>query len=495
MSDDNRDDLISAYFDDELSLDERARVEELLHASDAARRELEEVRCLSRVLKGFTAEPAPEDLSAAVLAQAERDSLLASVPERAQRGWLAPVIGLLVTAASLLLLAQGFHSDQEGADVAARLASTGDAAPQAVVQSESEEAADAPLAAPESESTPTESLAKRRRDAAPKSPVAMKAFAAPADGKTDPLSPNTIGTERQIDLNHDQLRNAKIGDVIRHFDTKDENVSVVELIVLDVQKALGTIHIVLDRHNVADPSTNETASKTPAPEEPVVGDGPIIVYVEATPQQLTRALQDLQQDGQYVGLKLQRSIRLAATSADETDSSLARKLSRLDDPLSRGVELAETAPVVADEAPPASRGAAKALRSKKQRESLTAKTAGKSATVLKKDDARVAPPAPATAKKKAPTLGNPGSGAKVARRSIQAPTPLQSETNAKRADDADKRTNRAYRLTLPLDKALAANEADRAVLAEQLDSERLLSAASGTRSLRVLFVLRAREEP
>jgi anti-sigma factor RsiW len=117
------DELLSAYLDDELSADERARVEERLAADPAARQTLEQLRAVSRAVQGLPQESLGEDLRGAVLQRAER-AMLAPSPARlhepsidgdvqplprltigrSTRGWVWA--GLAVAAALLIMVVQ-----------------------------------------------------------------------------------------------------------------------------------------------------------------------------------------------------------------------------------------------------------------------------------------------------------------------------------------------------------------------------------------------------
>ncbi|GAF89749.1 unnamed protein product, partial [marine sediment metagenome] len=75
MSEIPPEELISAYFDGELTDDERKRAETLLTESEDARRQLDDLRALSHTLKAMPQESLGEDLSGKVLRQAERAML------------------------------------------------------------------------------------------------------------------------------------------------------------------------------------------------------------------------------------------------------------------------------------------------------------------------------------------------------------------------------------------------------------------------------------
>ena len=83
------DELLSAYLDDELTPEERARVEERLAADPRARQLLEELRAVSRAMKELPPATLGTDLRETVLRRAERAMLVSG--ERASAGGLNEV--------------------------------------------------------------------------------------------------------------------------------------------------------------------------------------------------------------------------------------------------------------------------------------------------------------------------------------------------------------------------------------------------------------------
>jgi hypothetical protein len=108
-------DLISAYFDGEVTADERREVEELLESSAEFRQQLDETAKLSGLLHSFPREAAPAGLVSQVQQTVEglaspRSRLAPSpatprAPSRTwRREWTAFGVGILATMASLLLV-------------------------------------------------------------------------------------------------------------------------------------------------------------------------------------------------------------------------------------------------------------------------------------------------------------------------------------------------------------------------------------------------------
>ena len=108
-------DLISAYFDGEVTADERREVEELLESSAEFRQQLDETAKLSGLLHSFPREAAPAGLVSQVqqtlegLASPLSRLAPSPAPPRAssknwRREWTAFGVGILATMASLLLV-------------------------------------------------------------------------------------------------------------------------------------------------------------------------------------------------------------------------------------------------------------------------------------------------------------------------------------------------------------------------------------------------------
>lgn len=81
------DELLSAYFDGEVTPEERARAEVLRHTSPAAAAELESYAELSQLLKSLPRDAAPPEVHAAAMQVAERTSLLRTPSTRPSRRW------------------------------------------------------------------------------------------------------------------------------------------------------------------------------------------------------------------------------------------------------------------------------------------------------------------------------------------------------------------------------------------------------------------------
>lgn len=116
------DDILSAYLDDELPLDERASVAAWLDASPEARRTLAGLRRLRVCFEELPRAELPREFAAEVLQQAERQMLLPAAADlvAAPRGWRRWLLPAMVTAsAASIALVLALQTDRRGGDRAA----------------------------------------------------------------------------------------------------------------------------------------------------------------------------------------------------------------------------------------------------------------------------------------------------------------------------------------------------------------------------------------
>ena len=98
------DERLSAWLDNELSLDERAEFEKELEANPELRRELDELQQVSALVKGAASTKAPDELRSAVMRAVERESLMPAAPETASP-FSGNRLGIVVGIAAALLVA------------------------------------------------------------------------------------------------------------------------------------------------------------------------------------------------------------------------------------------------------------------------------------------------------------------------------------------------------------------------------------------------------
>ncbi len=109
------DDLLSAFLDREVTPDEEALVRKHLQKSSQARQEFQDYQRLGQLLHELPRRTAPTEFAAAVMQQAERETLIpleasATLPRDAQSGrpfrraWIVSLVGAVATAAAVLVV-------------------------------------------------------------------------------------------------------------------------------------------------------------------------------------------------------------------------------------------------------------------------------------------------------------------------------------------------------------------------------------------------------
>lgn len=239
--------LISAYVDDRVSPEERAKVEVLLQSSPEARAELENYRQLRKTLQGLPKEFAPPDLYTRVMIQAEKESLLGKPPATVaaaddkgslRKRWTVPAVTAVASLGLLVLVMVRFNArpDAPQATSASGLAAdssdsgSGETTP---VSSEPEVTTFDDSGAVALNSDEVRDLRRELR-------------------LTDQIQ---IAQEGNSDgvinmLSAYDLRTAEVGDVVDALQMKGDGVAVVQLTVLDRQRFLDNFHVLLSDLNV-----------------------------------------------------------------------------------------------------------------------------------------------------------------------------------------------------------------------------------------------------
>jgi hypothetical protein len=277
------DELISAYFDGELTPEERERVERLLESSSEHRQLLDDASKLSALLHSFPREAAPSKLASNVQKQIEAiNSTRLPLPSVKRPGlrreWTAFAAGMMATMASLFVYvaANQSHVAPEGTKVASSR-NARDATFESLKLPESQSRfgeASVEVADSYRSLAKDEALAQDKAELDGKSKVAELLFAntnvpgavsnsrpmaAPvANGPTQEglASPPALGTmtlsTNEIPLLPQQkdelVRSLRKGDVIlEYFANPDNTVMVVEFTVVDIDKGAEEMEIVLQR--------------------------------------------------------------------------------------------------------------------------------------------------------------------------------------------------------------------------------------------------------
>lgn len=350
-SSNNLEERISAYLDGELSGEEARAVQEELERSPAARDLLRQYGDLRNLIRELPGETLPEDNGAEIQSHVmRRVESKAPVEHGSGKRYWKIALPLLATAAGVMLLVR-FNppkadtvSSFEVAKRASEDASSDSGAstsPKSSVRDalSDEEVAEppAPAAAPvasapsEGAMSPTNTLSDLPRpipegvelgelDRLPKSKSHGTTIVSTDDGK------------RSFVMTPKDLESLKVGETVRALQHSGEEISVVDLFVVDKDQALDSLQLILasqevtideDLDGVAE--TEQEAGKN-APAKPgnalsmkdkSSGDpySLVAVYVEASGSQLTAALEELKREHQqFVELAIQEPVQTAELS-------------------------------------------------------------------------------------------------------------------------------------------------------------------------------------
>lgn len=288
-------DLISAFFDGEVSPEERAEVERLLGSASNSAAELRETQNLSQSLRNLPRHAAPEGFQARVMQLAERSVLLAAptaevaatpAPRSSSRAWWFAGGSILATAAGLFLMVTWLgtvnRGQQEMAVFEHRIAEPSGAA-----------------------GASTSRVADAEGVALPS--ITNTIPAPPADA---PMAQPTIATverdstlviEAGLVFSHD-LNEAEVGQVLEAVDSTEGQVAVFKVTVLDIQKGRDALEVLLMKQKVE----REQDALVITANQPVSGEAPQMaaVYVQANRKQLTESLLALKDDAQFENQRL-----------------------------------------------------------------------------------------------------------------------------------------------------------------------------------------------
>jgi len=285
--------LLSAYFDHETTPDEAAVAEQLLHLSESARSEFEDIRELSEQLKSLPPKMAPEEFAPSVLKRAERESLLdfhPPEPSRALRwrSWSLVAGGLLTATATLLTAVHYF---------------AGPVNETTVVRNDVPPALETSAVAP---SDIAEVVAKTL--------LAEETLPPPA------ANVPAIESFSAIDF-----RNVGSGDVISYLDRSGDRVSVIKLTVIDVTKAVGQTRVLLSNNSI--PELVDETSRVHSTDEKT--NELRTVFVQTTGSQLVSALGQMQHREVFVNLALEPPVAVAHLVTNHIDEPTATRTAHL----------------------------------------------------------------------------------------------------------------------------------------------------------------------
>ena len=370
MSDYLPENWTSAHFDGELSAAEAARAERRLADDQVAREEVESFSELREALSELPTHSLPSGFSTAVLRECEREMLLPAadtsggLSASTSGTWRPVVAGLLATAALLFLgvrLATSPGQKPERADdensvvqnnknnslerdnaVAdnRRIANKATPAPGKAGEFNKDAVAGYSKKPKLSADGQTDDKSKRDESGIEKGKVApqmsRQKFAAPM-GKA---GPNLL--QSRIDGG-----SIRIGDVIPYLEVRGQKTAVIELTVVDVQRAVGQLEILLAK-NIVNPPTDAKpkasfdykklivprfAAKKKSKQELVA------VYVESNKLQLEAVMAALGRKTGAVHMKLKApvaagQVRVTQVAENHLPRTNARTTNKQDKPLS-----------------------------------------------------------------------------------------------------------------------------------------------------------------
>ena len=305
MEQERPDELISAYFDSEVTPDERAAVERRLAESEVVRDELAEVGGLSKLLAALPRGSAPPEFRSGVLQAAEQRLLL---PARSRQGGVvremsrrrrvwqgAAALCAIAAALVLTVLAVdhfgGSRVRQENA-VASRAPEIG----------RSISLPDPVNAEP---AMRNEELSRLDLDEAA-APETAPAKAAEPSGLARSSGLHRSAEPRyKIDL--EKLRDLDIGDAIQVMDPS--NLNVIILTVVDRRQGLSDLQLILTANGVTPepPAVSESLKGGDAEAE----NDFIVLFVEAGNQQLASALKVVGENETFDGLEVDEPMAFA----------------------------------------------------------------------------------------------------------------------------------------------------------------------------------------
>lgn len=360
------DELISAYFDGELSPEERSEVERLLSGNEESQRELNETARLSALLHSFPRETAPAELAANVLRQTDQMPLTAKSVKAGTRGvwrdWKAGLLGAAITSLAMCLIiavsSMPVHESTKSSvaieahrDFASHSAMA-PAAPKSEDSIAATEGRELPwrdatspqslgaelnsnkdmvasdLNAPSNSMSGTQPRARMsmerkssgRQPALEMAPDAAVAAPAVAAIPEEPSEGQGIGINETGLTNEDfvkGLREGKVYVLAPQPADPDNNVAVVYLEVVDIDRSAEQMQVLLKKNSIAPRSFNKDGQPMP--------DDLVVMYVVASGDKLAKTLKDVDQHRDlFSNWTAQAPLQVAAVS-DESGPEAAKK--------------------------------------------------------------------------------------------------------------------------------------------------------------------------
>ncbi len=316
-----QEDLLSAFFDAEVSPAERRVVEQLLDDSEDARRELEAFGQLRRCLQHLPRPTAPADLQAAVWSRIQPEGPQLSPGGAGNRtirhGWLAAFCAAAAVLA-LMVWMPGRPADRRGAT--------------SIVATSEKAFNERPAF--------VELAAAQDADALPQTAASSLAGGAVAENAAidAPAAMDLVGTPPNSEdwLRDEILSRGRIpdrGEVLKYLDREADRVLLVTVSVVDVDIAPGQIRMLLARNGIEEVAPPGEGFRPPAALAGAEGAGGALAILAITdPVLLATVLDEIDTmelvDSYRVDEPAPASSIAAATQAPATDPALIAKSGR-----------------------------------------------------------------------------------------------------------------------------------------------------------------------
>ncbi len=347
----DRDELLSAYLDREVTPAERAVVEARLDTSPDSRAELDALAELSLCLRTFDRPTAPPELKSSVM-QALAGRTIANVPVPAdkprrkhRREWMISIAAVVTSACGLFLAISNMNFSQQNFRFTPHVTTTTNATGTVDAVAETTPASfDAlrPTGKPVDHRLMTlhdaEDLVKFNLSA---SATPMPMAAKPSDG--------TLALEAEAKVSEGMEAKERSGNpldkvALNQFlemwastDAPDRYVANIDLQVLDVKKAADVFQVVLKKNGVGGANKAEMADASATTElksgqEKQSSDGSmIVIYVDSTADRVTKSLEELAQRHDVLDVNLRTPLalaRMAENNGGEVRQELSESLQR-----------------------------------------------------------------------------------------------------------------------------------------------------------------------
>jgi hypothetical protein len=328
------DDLLSAFLDREVTPEEEVLARKHLQTSPQAKEQFQDYQRLGELLHELPRRTVPTEFAAAVMQQAERETLIpleaaATAPANSQsdrrmrRGWLVAAVGMLATAAAVLIVVNLPARKDAVALRETRVGGTPRS--EALLAKATVAPAEKAPSSPEVSKPASEAKVAAREANLPA--LKYAGALAPASPVPPPVASAPLMQSRLADAGGSRmvfpadLKSAKEGSVIEALESVGNQVAVVRLTLVNQTAGLGGLQSLLVR-NASRPVRDEEKEKlmkerfakekgSVVLDAKKVSNGPgelICVFVEVSRDDIMGVLKDVQKESQIQHAQLTNAI-------------------------------------------------------------------------------------------------------------------------------------------------------------------------------------------